>query len=296
MPDFSRAITLPNAPAEQVAWALAFRAIALNYAGRTEEAIADYTRAIELPGVPAEQVARALVSRGFVLEKAGRDEEAIADYTRAVGLPGAPAESVTWALVRRGGALGRAGRIQEALADFTRAIELPGAPAEVATLARECLAAAAFVADQWSDGVEQLRSILGERTIISRPSPLVTDAAITAIFSQIGSPETWQARLAESAKLYAENDSLPHLGDALVRHLTHLAKSPLNSAGLDQWLAGCERATSQHAAMRLPVRLLSVGIAYLKTQPRDETVLLQLPKEERTLVRQALGLPNQQPE
>ena len=117
-----------------------------------------------------------------------------------------------------------------------------------------------------------------------------------AIFRQIGSPATWQAQLAEAVKIYAEHNSLPHLGDALVRHLAQLAESSLNSAGLDQWLASWEHATSQLAAMRLPLRLLSVGIAYLKTQPRDETVLLQLPKEERALVRQALGLPNEQPE
>jgi hypothetical protein len=43
--------------------------------------------------------------------------------------------------------------------------------------------------------------------------------------------------------------------------------------------------------MCIPLRLLKVGIAYLKTQPRDETVLLELPKEERLLVREALGLP-----
>ena len=48
--------------------------------------------------------------------------------------------------------------------------------------------------------------------------------------------------------------------------------------------------------MQLPHRLLSVGIAYLKTQPRDETVLLQLPKEERSLVREVLGLPKERPE
>ena len=117
-----------------------------------------------------------------------------------------------------------------------------------------------------------------------------------AIFRQFGSPATWQARLSEAVKLYAEHESLPHLGDALVRHLAQLAKSPLNSAGLDQWLASWEHATSQHAAMRLPLRLLKVGIAYLKTQPRDETVLLQLLKEERALVRQALGLPSEEPE
>jgi len=42
--------------------------------------------------------------------------------------------------------------------------------------------------------------------------------------------------------------------------------------------------------MEFPMRLFRTGIAYLKTQPRDEGVLLQLPSEERSLVRLALGL------
>jgi hypothetical protein len=75
-----------------------------------------------------------------------------------------------------------------------------------------------------------------------------------------------------------------------------LADSPLSSAGLDQWLSGWVSETSRYPAMQLPLRLVLTGIGYLKTQPRDETVLLQLPKEERALVRQALGLPNEQME
>jgi hypothetical protein len=73
--------------------------------------------------------------------------------------------------------------------------------------------------------------------------------------------------------------------------LAQLAGSVLNNGVLDQWLACWESAASEHKAMRLPLRLLRVGIDYLKTQPRDEGVLLQLPKEERALARQALGLP-----
>ena len=294
--DYTRATELAAAPAEQVARALVHRGFALRQAGRTEEAIADYTRAIELPAAPAAQVAWALNNRGFALSQAGQSEGAIADYTRAIELPGAPADPVSRALVNRGVALSQAGRIEEAIADYTQAMELPGASAEQVAWARRWLVAASFGAGEWSVGVEQLPRVLGERSLVSRSVPPVTDAAIMAIFRQIGSPETWQARLAEVAKIYTEYGSLPHLGDALVRHLAQLAGSLLNSAGLDQWLASWEHATSQHAAMRLPLRLLGVGIAYLKTQPRDETVLLQLPKEERTLVRQALGLPNEQPE
>ena len=200
------------------------------------------------------------------------------------------------ALVRLGLTLDRAGRAEEAIAEWTRAAELPGAPTDLTALARGCIATASFNADRWGEGVELMRGILGKPTAVSSPVPTVTDAAVTAIFRQIGSPKTWQARLAEVVTIYAKGNYLPHLGDALVRHLAQLANSPLNSTGLDQWPASWERATSQHAAMRLPLRLLGVGIAYLKTQPRDETVLLQLPKEERTLVRQALGLPNEQPE
>jgi tetratricopeptide (TPR) repeat protein len=294
--DYTRAIELPGTSAEVVARALVNRGGTFDQTGRTEEAIADYTRAIELPGPPAEQVAQAIVNRGIALGDAGRTELAIADFTRAIELPDAPAEEFARAMVNRGVALGQVGRTEEAIADFARAIELPGASVELTAWARGCLAAVSFNADQWSDGVEQLGTVLGEGTVVSRLIPAFTDAAIMAIFRQIGSPATWQARLAEVAMIYAEHDSLPHLGDALVRHLAQLADSPLNSAGLDQWLASWELTTSQHAAMRLPLRLLGAGIAYLKPQPRDETVLLQLPKEERTLVRQALGLPNEQPE
>jgi tetratricopeptide (TPR) repeat protein len=294
--DYTRAIELPGAPAGHVAWALVIRGFAHDQAGRTGEALADYTRAIELPGAPAENVAQALVNRGDTLGQVGRRNEAIADLTRAIELPGAPPELVAKALVGRGLNLDQTDREKDAIADWTRVAELPGAPADLAGLARGCLATASLNTDQWSDGIERLRNLLGAGTAVSGPIPTVSDAAIMAIFRQIGSPATWQARLAEVAKIYTEYDSLPHLGDALVRHMAELAKSPLNSAGLDQWLTSWEHATSQHAAMRLPLRLLGAGIAYLKTQPRDETVLLQLPKEERTLVRQALGLPTEQPE
>ena len=156
------------------------------------------------------------------------------------------------------------------------------------------LAEGFFCLDQWDPGIKYLGACLEEKTVFSIEQ--VGDAAVGAVFRHIGSPLTWEARLATLAALCAEHGYTANLGDAFVRHLAKLADSPLNSAGLDQWLSGWESETSRHPAMQLPLRLVRTGIAYLKTQPRDETVLLQLQKEERTLVRQALGLPSEQSE
>ena len=188
------------------------------------------------------------------------------------------------------------GRGEEAIADWTRAAELPGAPVVVTASARGCLGTVSFNANQWGDGVRQLRSIINEGGAVPRATAVITHAAIMAVFRQFSSPTVYQAQLAEIVSIYRQHGSLPHLGDALVRHLAELAKSPLNNTGLDQWRAAWEQATSQDEAMRLPLRLLRVGIAYLKTEPRNETVLLELPKEERLLVREALGLPTEQVE
>jgi hypothetical protein len=78
--------------------------------------------------------------------------------------------------------------------------------------------------------------------------------------------------------------------------LAELAGSTLNQAGLDEWLAGWASAASGHEVMQFPLRLLCAGIDYIKTEPRDEGVLLQLPQEERALVRQALELPPESPQ
>ena len=287
---YTRVIELPGAPVKDVAMALFNRGVAHRQAGQTEQAIADYTRVIDLREAPAEDVAMALYSRGVAHGRAGAIEEEIADYTRVVELPGAPVEPVARALINRGVAYTQRGRVEEAIADHTRVVELPRAPVEMVAKARTNLAITFMVADRWDDGIEQFHAILAGPATPLGGAAFVSDAVLAGVFRQIGSPEVWQARLVQAVLLYAEHGSLTHLGDALVRHVAKLADSVLNSAGLDQWLACWQSATLEHEAMRLPLRLLRAGIDYLKTQPRDEGVLLQLPKEERALARQALGL------
>jgi DNA-binding transcriptional ArsR family regulator len=197
---------------------------------------------------------------------------------------------VGMALDNRGVGYGNAGRAEEAIAEFTRVIESPGAPVDRVAGARINLAETCLSADRWGAGVQQLPAILADPANPPGGIAFVSDTVLAAVFRQIGSPEVWQARVVQAVSLYAQHGALTRLGDAMVRHLGKLAGSVLNNAGLDQWLVCWESAASEHEAMRLPLRLLRAGIDYIKTQPRDAGVLLQLPKEERALARQALGL------
>ena len=128
--DCTAAIELPDAQAEQVANAHVCRGVMKGKRGDNDGAIADYTAAIELPGAQANDVARALVERGYTKGVHGDYDGAIADWTAAIELPSAPAMLVSNALVHRGGRKEQRGDNDGAIADWTAAIELPGAPAE----------------------------------------------------------------------------------------------------------------------------------------------------------------------
>ncbi len=292
--DFTRAIQLRHAPTEPVAMALLNRGITLGALGRTDEAIADYTRTIGLrascPEPCPEQVTLALLNRGLAFGRVGRTQKAIADLTQVIELPGVPPEQTARALIARGMTLGQIGRAREAKADFARIMGMTGLADEVVSAAGGGMTFALLAAGEWNSAVEHLIKFLDGP---EKPAPViaqVSEALIQAIFSQFGSPDVWPARVAQAFALYREHNALVYLGGALVQHLARLRESALNNSGLDQWFARWKTVISGNDVMEFPLRLFRTGIAYLKTQPRDEGVLLQLPVEERNLVRLALGL------
>ena len=293
--DFTRIIDLPNASAELVAKALVDRGVALSQIGRIEDASAEYDRAIEVQGAQPKLVARALFLRALASGTMGRTQAAIADLTRAIELPNVPPEEAARALVARAAKLGQVGRSEEAKADLVRAVGLPGSPAEEVSVARGMLFSV-LVSGGWTSALEHLVRFLASP---HKPPPViaqVSEALVQAIFSQFGSPAVWPARAAQSVALYREHGALAYLGGALVQHLARVKESALNNSGLDQWFAGWATLASGDKVMEFPLRLFRTGIAFLKAQPRDEGVLLQLPAEERRLVRMALGLAEERSE
>lgn len=118
----------------------------------------------------------------------------------------------------------------------------------------------------------------------------LVNAALQEIHSSIGSPLFRKPRAQELVGAFAESGCSQDLGIGLLRSLEVLGSAHLNKQGLEAWLGQWEAASDGHPEMQLPLRLLRVGIDYIASEPKDETLLLQLPQEERRLLRQALGL------
>ena len=156
--------------------------------------------------------------------------------------------------------------------------------------ARSLFATALLVLDGWEAAVKELAGVLSSKDNISIDR--TCDVLLADILGHFGSPQIWRERVKEVAKLFAAADALNYLGEALVRHLSKLATSPISAEGLRQWFEHWDASAGEHAAMRLPLRLLRVGIDYLASQPKDPGKLLELPAEERSLLRQALSLPS----
>jgi len=128
--DYTVVIGLVGASLEQVAMALLNRGVAHSQTDETQREIEDYTAVIELAGAPVEQVAMALVNRGFTHGQAGERQRAIEDCTTVIGLAGAPVEQVAMALFNRGITHHQTGESQRAIEDYTALIGLAGAPVE----------------------------------------------------------------------------------------------------------------------------------------------------------------------
>jgi len=178
-----------------------------------------------------------------------------------------------------------------AQADFARVVNAPDAEDRLREYSSDLLASCLFGQDKWEKAISHVFHMRHRNTELGMRE--FFKSAIAAIFRHITSPEVWKKRVEELVALCAEKKLVPSLGDALVRHLSEMDTSLINAEGLDQWVAQWEATGKAHLSLRVPLRLLRVGVEYLKTNPRDEGVLLALPKEERRIVRSALKMPDE---
>lgn len=298
--DYSRAIEMPDAPPEYVAMALVNRGILYADSGRNDEGIADCTRAIEMPDVPREHIALALINRGIALGRAGRADEKIADYSRAIELPDAPPDQVARALFNRGVAYGQAQRTDEEIADYSRVIELPDAPPGEVSKALFNRTVYHTIMGQHEAALHDIERLLAicvdiaTSEIVTSKLHFMAEEVVAATFAVTTDPIRWRTLLTGFASHFARFDGLTQFGEAAVKHLPTLADSPLNHAAWDAWVSAWESAQASlpeddRDQLDIPLRLLRTGVAWLKT--KEDGKLLTLPREERSILRQALNLP-----
>jgi len=272
---YDKAIELQ--PDDATAWIL--RGYALKKLGQLEQAIASYDKAIELkPDYPD-----AWYFRGIALDSLGELEQAIASYDKAIELK--PDDPDAW--FSRGWVLNTLGRYEEALASCDKAIEL-GDQSSYVFFNR---AIALLGLNHWDEGIVELNNALDR--LAEEPGKEADAEDVELIFRNLFNSTKdaaiWKTRITTLIQLYNKHQVISALGQGLVRSIPALMSEMVSDKAAQTWLEVWQELTSDYTEFQIPLRLLNAAVRYRQTKG-DKRVLLELPIEERNLLKPLLGI------
>jgi hypothetical protein len=111
---------------------------------------------------------------------------------------------------------------------------------------------------------------------------------ITHTFLLRSTTPPWEQDAKRFAEFFLKHKKTSELGNALVAHLGELTKLAPTTERMSEWESGWLAAFGSTIEYAAAGRMLTGGIAWLKT--RKESALAPLVLEERRIVRSALGL------
>jgi len=252
------------------------RGICLGGLERYEEGLASCAKAIELD--PENGVA--WLSQGSVYYRLGRHEEALLSVNRAIELK--PNHDTIW--FSRGMVLFNLKRYDEAFATFNKAIEL-GYQDSIVFFKR---AESILAMNRWNDGIKALEDALIHFAHADKPDAGNTMSIISNIFSNIQDLSLWRDRIKTLIKLYSKHNVLSSLGQGLVRGISDLYSPMVSDMAVQAWLNVWREVGGNKPELQIPLRLLDSAVRYRKS--KDIRILLELPVEEREVLKQLLGI------
>ena len=301
-------------PNYQRVWSV--RGITLARLQRYEEALASFNKAFELK--PNEEFeASVWYELGLVQQNIGHYDEALASFNKAIAID--PGNKKVWistaatllitkswdkaltsldkvieldpnnasALLLRGWVLKIFGRHDEALASFDMAIALGDQSSEVFLYRAEALLAL----NRWDEGIATLDEALSRFAHADEPDIGDTDTAVIIcnLFNSTKDTAAWRSRIKTLIELYDKHQVLSALGQGLVRSIPVLMSEMVSDKAAQTWLEVWRKLTGSISEFQIPLRLLNAAVRYRETKG-DRRVLLELPIEERNLLKQLLGL------
>jgi len=255
------------------------RGIALSSLGELEQAIASYDKAIELKP----DYAFAWNNRGIALSSLGELEQAIASYDKAIELQ--PDYPDAWN--NRGNALEKLGQLEQAIASYDKAIEL-GNPSSYVFFNR---AIALLGLNRWDEGIAELENALDRLAEEPREEADAEDVELIFrnLFNSTKDAAIWKTRITTLIQLYDKHQVISALGQGLVRSIPALMSEMVSDKAAQTWLELWQELTSDYTEFQVPLRLLNTAVRYRETKG-DKRVLLELPIEERNLLKPLLGI------
>ncbi len=294
------------------------RGCALGDLGRYAEAISSFDKSLEFEPDKHE----AWYGRGNSLHRLGRYEEAISSYDKAIKFK--PDRDEAW--YNRGNSLGYLGRYEEAIFSYDKAIEFKpddntawrnkgftnfksGKYIESINCYDRAIAIKSYEYDSWHNkGFVQF--VMGNYEnalttwrqafqIIKQFTPCPNNIAgfiqefITELIPRFSLPNS-QAQLStflnQLIPIYQSAQVLPELSTALVNTLPDILAPNISDYTAAEWLALWQNLLGTEPALEMPLRLMKTAIEYKKQPDRQKRLWLELAKEERSILSQALGL------
>ena len=269
---FDKAIALE--PNDSEVWRN--RGTALSRLDRDEEALAAFNKALDLDPNDANVWLR----RGMSLDRLGRDEEALAAYDKAIELN--PNHGHAW--VHRGVICFNLGREEESLISIDKAIELGENSPEASAYRAEAL----FALNRWEQGMAALQKALSAFAEAGNTSHYDVNDIVVQFLKNARDEASSRYRIKILTELHYKYGAAASLGQALVRSIPVLGSPLISSAARRFWLDAWREPVADKPEFQVPLRLLDVAVRYLETH--DQRILLELPTEERSLLRPLLGI------
>jgi tetratricopeptide (TPR) repeat protein len=312
---FTQAIELK--PEDKSAWY--YQSTILNEIGRTEEALVASSRTIMLDQadpVAWQRKAKILASlkryeeaqaaleqavklgldkgsiwfaRGYLLGKMDNFEGAIAAFSKVIKLNETFTLGHATAHNNLGWLLCRLRRYDEASVSLQTAIELGYRGWFVffnraeALLALNCL----------EEGTVALDEALHHFSQAEAPNTDNTEVIMRNLFTTTPDIAVWRTSIPMLINLYSKHKVTSILGKGLVETIPTLISPVVSDTAICLWLEVWQKTVSSLSEFQIPLRLLDTAVRYRQTKG-DLRVLLELPIEERELLKSLLGI--QEPE
>lgn len=252
------------------------RGFELEMLNRYEEALVAFDKVTELDP----NNARAWMFRGMSLDRLDRDEEALAAFDRAVALD----PNYTHAWVHRGISCFNLGRKEESILSFGKAIEMGEKFPNVFAYRAEALVAV----NRWEEGIADLEEALRRFAEAGETNRYDAKDVLTEVVKNARDEVLSRQRIKTLIELHYKYGAASFLGQALVRSIPALDSPMISSAARHSWLEVWREHVADKSEFQVPLRLLDVAVRYLDTH--DRRILLEIPTEERSLLRPLLGI------
>jgi tetratricopeptide (TPR) repeat protein len=287
--DWEKALEIPEIGTADTAKALTERAMLRFKLKSYDEVLSDCNYIVGLPDIPAEHFAVSHCLRASCEIMRGNLTNAKSDLDVVCNLKECPELYRGLSLLLRSGLYQKNGDLQQAANDLVCAVEASRytAPDALLKLARVHLEMNQY--EQSLGSLIQLLSLPLKESLLQDTGQYdFGNILIHTVYGLRKKSENWKTAMKKILPTIVERSFAIGLATALVRHLEKLKNEDLNHSALDLWVADWESVVVENEEMHVGIRMLQAGVAWIKT--KDDGALLDLVKEERSIVRQALGL------